>query len=96
MVSGEEPRRLVDAVRANELLARLATCLPGYRFARIGDLTGYDLRDVDVRFNLHRATRAWRFSLRQCAFVRAALNRRSVSPRRGRTSAADARHKRPA
>ncbi|MEH3140464.1 MAG: helix-turn-helix domain-containing protein [Mycobacterium kyogaense] len=32
-----------------------------YRLARIGELTGYDLRDVDVRFNLHAATRAWRF-----------------------------------
>ncbi len=32
-----------------------------YRLARIGELTGYDLRDVDIRFNLHAATRAWRF-----------------------------------
>ncbi|ORV93037.1 hypothetical protein AWC12_01130 [Mycolicibacterium iranicum] len=32
-----------------------------YRLARIGELTGWDLRDVDVRFNLHAATRAWRF-----------------------------------
>ncbi|HZA10315.1 helix-turn-helix domain-containing protein, partial [Mycobacterium sp.] len=32
-----------------------------YRLARIGELTGYDLRDVDTRFNLHAATRAWRF-----------------------------------
>jgi DNA-binding PucR family transcriptional regulator len=32
-----------------------------YRLARIGQLSGYDLRDVDTRFNLHAATRAWRF-----------------------------------
>jgi DNA-binding PucR family transcriptional regulator len=32
-----------------------------YRLARIGELTGYDLRNVDTRFNLHAATRAWRF-----------------------------------
>ncbi len=32
-----------------------------YRLARIAELTGYDLRDVDTRFNLHSATRAWRF-----------------------------------
>lgn len=32
-----------------------------YRLARIGELTHYDLRDVDHRFNLHAATRAWRF-----------------------------------
>ena len=32
-----------------------------YRLARIGELTGYDLRDVDTRFNLHAALRAWRF-----------------------------------
>ncbi|ORV18057.1 PucR family transcriptional regulator [Mycobacterium celatum] len=32
-----------------------------YRLARIGEVTGYDLRDVDTRFNLHAATRAWRF-----------------------------------
>jgi hypothetical protein len=32
-----------------------------YRLARIAELTGYDLRDVDTRFNLHAATRAWRF-----------------------------------
>lgn len=32
-----------------------------YRLARIADLTGYDLRKVDTRFNLHAATRAWRF-----------------------------------
>lgn len=32
-----------------------------YRLSRIKELTGYDLRDVDVRFNLHAATRAWRF-----------------------------------
>ena len=32
-----------------------------YRLARIADLTGHDLRNVDTRFNLHAATRAWRF-----------------------------------
>jgi hypothetical protein len=32
-----------------------------YRLARIADLTGYDLRNIDTRFNLHAATRAWRF-----------------------------------
>jgi hypothetical protein len=34
---------------------------PRYRLARIGALTGYDLRNLNVRFNLHAATRAWRF-----------------------------------
>ena len=32
-----------------------------YRLARIGELSGRDLRNVDTRFNLHAATRAWRF-----------------------------------
>lgn len=32
-----------------------------YRLARIAQLTGHDLHDVDTRFNLHAATRAWRF-----------------------------------
>lgn len=32
-----------------------------YRLTRIGEITGRDLHDVDVRFNLHVATRAWRF-----------------------------------
>jgi sugar diacid utilization regulator len=32
-----------------------------YRLGRITDLTGLDLRDVDTRFNLHAATRVWRF-----------------------------------
>ena len=32
-----------------------------YRLARIADLTGYDLRNTDTRFNLHAATRTWRF-----------------------------------
>lgn len=32
-----------------------------YRLARIRELTGYDLRDVDTRFNLHAAARSWRF-----------------------------------
>lgn len=32
-----------------------------YRLARISELTGYDLRDVNTRFNLHAATRSWRF-----------------------------------
>jgi DNA-binding PucR family transcriptional regulator len=33
-----------------------------YRLGRIADLTGYDLRNVDTRFNLHAATRVWRFT----------------------------------
>lgn len=32
-----------------------------YRLTRIAELTGHDLRDVDTRFNLHAATRSWRF-----------------------------------
>ncbi len=32
-----------------------------YRLGRIADLTGFDLRDNDTRFNLHAATRVWRF-----------------------------------
>jgi hypothetical protein len=32
-----------------------------YRLARIAQLTSYDIRDVDTRFNLHAATRSWRF-----------------------------------
>jgi hypothetical protein len=32
-----------------------------YRLSRIREITGVDLRDVDNRFNLHVATRAWRF-----------------------------------
>lgn len=32
-----------------------------YRLGRIADLTGLDLRDIDIRFNLHAATRVWRF-----------------------------------
>ncbi|MET0701335.1 MAG: helix-turn-helix domain-containing protein [Mycobacterium sp.] len=32
-----------------------------YRLGRIADLTGFDLRNVDTRFNLHAATRGWRF-----------------------------------
>jgi hypothetical protein len=32
-----------------------------YRLTRIQELTGFDIRDVDTRFNLHAATRAWRF-----------------------------------
>ncbi|MBJ7385705.1 MAG: helix-turn-helix domain-containing protein [Mycolicibacterium sp.] len=32
-----------------------------YRLSRIAELTGLDLRDVDSRFNLHAATRVWRF-----------------------------------
>jgi sugar diacid utilization regulator len=32
-----------------------------YRLARIAELTGHDLRRVDTRFNLHAATRAWRY-----------------------------------
>ncbi|MBB5163165.1 CdaR family transcriptional regulator [Mycobacterium sp. AZCC_0083] len=32
-----------------------------YRLARIAELTGHDLHKVDTRFNLHAATRAWRF-----------------------------------
>lgn len=36
-----------------------------YRLARIAELTGHDLRKVDTRFNLHAASRAWRF-LSEC------------------------------
>ncbi|HEV7852902.1 MAG TPA: helix-turn-helix domain-containing protein, partial [Mycobacterium sp.] len=32
-----------------------------YRLDRIRRITGCDLSVVDVRFNLHAATRAWRF-----------------------------------
>jgi sugar diacid utilization regulator len=32
-----------------------------YRLSRIREITGVDLSDVDSRFNLHAATRAWRF-----------------------------------
>jgi sugar diacid utilization regulator len=32
-----------------------------YRLGRIADLTGFDLHKVDTRFNLHAATRVWRF-----------------------------------
>jgi PucR C-terminal helix-turn-helix domain/GGDEF-like domain len=32
-----------------------------YRLGRIAELTGLNLRDIDTRFNLHAATRAWRF-----------------------------------
>jgi DNA-binding PucR family transcriptional regulator len=32
-----------------------------YRLARIAELSRCDLRDVDTRFNMHAATRAWRF-----------------------------------
>ncbi|MEU2173717.1 helix-turn-helix domain-containing protein [Nocardia sp. NPDC019219] len=32
-----------------------------YRLGRIRQLTGFDLRDVDTRFTLQAATRAWRF-----------------------------------
>jgi PucR C-terminal helix-turn-helix domain/GGDEF-like domain len=32
-----------------------------YRLGRITELTGFDLRNIDTRFNLHAATRAWRF-----------------------------------
>lgn len=32
-----------------------------YRLGRIADLTGFDLRNVDTRFNLHAATRVRRF-----------------------------------
>jgi hypothetical protein len=32
-----------------------------YRLSRIREITGVDVRDVDNRFNLHAATRAWRF-----------------------------------
>ncbi|UXA11049.1 helix-turn-helix domain-containing protein [Mycobacterium sp. SMC-8] len=32
-----------------------------YRLARISELTGCDLRDANTRFNLHAATRSWRF-----------------------------------
>lgn len=32
-----------------------------YRLGRIADLSGFDLRNIDTRFNLHAATRVWRF-----------------------------------
>ena len=32
-----------------------------YRLSRIGELTGHDLHNVDTKFNLHAAARAWRF-----------------------------------
>ncbi|KAA8888537.1 PucR family transcriptional regulator [Nocardia colli] len=32
-----------------------------YRLGRIRELTGFDLRDMNVRFNLQAATRAWQF-----------------------------------
>lgn len=32
-----------------------------YRLGRIADLTNCDLRNIDTRFNLHAATRVWRF-----------------------------------
>ncbi|WP_454196965.1 PucR family transcriptional regulator [Nocardia sp. Marseille-Q1738] len=32
-----------------------------YRLGRIRELTGFDLRDVNTRFNLQAATRAWQF-----------------------------------
>jgi DNA-binding PucR family transcriptional regulator len=32
-----------------------------YRLGRIHELTGHDLDDVNTRFNLHAATRAWQF-----------------------------------
>ena len=32
-----------------------------YRLTRITTLTGRDLHNVDTRFNLHAATRTWRF-----------------------------------
>jgi DNA-binding PucR family transcriptional regulator len=31
-----------------------------YRLGRIRDISGHDLNEVDTRFNLHVATRAWR------------------------------------
>lgn len=37
-----------------------------YRLARIAELTGHDLHNVDTRFNLHAATRAWRFLNPDC------------------------------
>lgn len=32
-----------------------------YRLGRIRELTGHDLRDMNIRFNLQAATRAWQF-----------------------------------
>lgn len=32
-----------------------------YRLGRIRELTGFDLRDANIRFNLQAATRAWQF-----------------------------------
>jgi DNA-binding PucR family transcriptional regulator len=31
-----------------------------YRLQRIRELSGHDITEVDTRFNLHAATRAWR------------------------------------
>lgn len=31
-----------------------------YRLSRIRELSGMDLNDIDTRFNLHVATRAWK------------------------------------
>jgi DNA-binding PucR family transcriptional regulator len=31
-----------------------------YRLQRIREVSGFDLNDVEARFNLHVATRAWR------------------------------------
>jgi sugar diacid utilization regulator len=42
---------------AHELLIHRSTLR--YRLRRIRELTGYDLRAVDTRLNLHIATRAW-------------------------------------
>jgi len=32
-----------------------------YRLGRIADLRSFDLRNIETRFNLHAATRVWRF-----------------------------------
>ncbi|MFR9751782.1 PucR family transcriptional regulator [Nocardia sp. 004] len=37
-----------------------------YRLGRIRELTGFDLRDVSTRFNLHAATLAWQFLSADC------------------------------
>ena len=50
----EEIRRLIGRSHIHRSTLR-------YRLARVAELTGHDLRKVDTRFNLHAATRAWRF-----------------------------------
>ena len=46
-----------------------------YRLGRIADLRSFDLRDIDTRFNLHAATRVWRFLTPDPSTVRATTYR---------------------